>query len=325
MDAFDFGRALRRLRMRHFELLSLLGSEQTVRAAARAMSLTQPAVSKMLREVEESFGQTLFERSHSGVSPTPAGALLVGRAQAFLNELRFTGEDVHLLSGGMAASLRIGTYSVIPRVPLAMARLRTQRPGVVLRVREAPAHVLLDALIDGELDCVVCAMPHELLENRDAGTLHVHPLDDDVLCVVAAPSHALARRRALGWGDVMPANWVLPPQDSILRLALIDVCLRRGLVPPTPVIEVMSPVLLVESLALDPRLLGLARREQTEVEVRDRRLVRIAVAPEEAIPPIAFITRRRATAKAELLAAFRDALAEGVRPPARPGIARRHR
>jgi choline dehydrogenase-like flavoprotein len=58
---FDFDRTLRRLRMRHLELLELLGEERTVRAAAARMALTQPALSKMLREIEDCFVASMFE------------------------------------------------------------------------------------------------------------------------------------------------------------------------------------------------------------------------------------------------------------------------
>ncbi|MBM3353812.1 MAG: LysR family transcriptional regulator [Betaproteobacteria bacterium] len=59
---------LRRLRLRHLELLTVLRDQPTVRGAARRLSLSQPAVSKMLREIEDVFGARLFDRSRSGVA-----------------------------------------------------------------------------------------------------------------------------------------------------------------------------------------------------------------------------------------------------------------
>ena len=62
-----------RLRVRHFELLVALGAQASVHAASRALNMTRPAASKLLKEAEEAFGATLFERARSGVTPTIQG------------------------------------------------------------------------------------------------------------------------------------------------------------------------------------------------------------------------------------------------------------
>jgi len=71
-NGFDF--LVRRLRLRHLELLVALGEAGTMRAAADRLHLSQPAISKMLLETEDALGARLFERSRQGVHPTPAGA-----------------------------------------------------------------------------------------------------------------------------------------------------------------------------------------------------------------------------------------------------------
>jgi len=61
------------MRLRHLELLTVLHELPRVRAAARRLNLSQPAVSKMLREIEQVFGAPLFERSRTGVTPNALG------------------------------------------------------------------------------------------------------------------------------------------------------------------------------------------------------------------------------------------------------------
>ena len=70
-----------RLRIRHLVLLDELGRSLNMHRAAEAMHLSQPALSKLLAEAEELAGQTLFERSHHGVTPTPLGLMMIGRAR----------------------------------------------------------------------------------------------------------------------------------------------------------------------------------------------------------------------------------------------------
>lgn len=221
--SFNFGRAMRRLRIRHFELLHLLGQEGTVRSAARQMALTQPAVSKLLKELEECFGTVLFDRTNSGVVPTTAGQHLILLATQWIHQLEHSGEDVARIRDGAGVTLRIGTFSVLPRVPRAIAALRTTLPGVVVRVREAAMGAQLTALADGELDCVVGALPPEVLLSQFAESLIFEHIADDSLCVMAAPQHKHANTSALDWAMLRQQSWVLPPKESLLRRAFIDI------------------------------------------------------------------------------------------------------
>jgi DNA-binding transcriptional LysR family regulator len=317
----NFSRTVRKLRLRHFEVLSLLALESTVRGVARRMALTQPAVSKMLREIEDCFGTQLFLRSPTGLDATAAGLRLVRHATVLMNELRAAGEETDAIVGGAAATLRVGTLSVIPRVPIAIARLRAAMPAVVVRVREAKVVDLVAGLRDGALDCIVGALPPEMLQTAAVDTLDVEPLAPDRLCVVAAPRHRRVGATALRWSDLAGERWVLPPRESLLRRALIDACLRAGLDPPEPDVELLSPVSLSALLRLDATLLGVSRLEQALDEQRDGALGILRVTPVVPLPPIALITRRTAP-PSEALRAFRAALvARGRRLPRRTSVA----
>lgn len=326
--AFDLPRAVRRLRMRHLELLSLLEAEHTVRAAAQRMSLTQPALSKMLREVEESFGTQLFARSRTGVVPTAAGRHLIVYATASLNGLAAIGNDVQRIAGGESVCLRLGTFSVIPCVPRAIARLTQRMPGVTVRLQEAHGKVLLSALAAGELDCIVAALPPELLQAADVDLLRIETLYEDELCVVAAASHPLANARQLRWDQLAGMRWALPPQESLLRRGVIDMHLHAGIVPPSPVAEMMSPVLLTQLLELDPALLSVMRLEQWHAERRGGRIRRLKLLPTSPLPPMSFITLRRPGPRQPVVDALRAALSAETPPgraakrSARPPMAR---
>jgi DNA-binding transcriptional LysR family regulator len=239
---FSLSHAVRKLRLRHFELLAQLDSEKTLRAAARNMSLTQPAVSKMLREIEDCFGANLFERTHTGVLPNMVGAALIRHAVVLINELRAAGEDVDEIARGTSATLRIGTFSVIPRVSTAIARLRTRLPGVIVRIREGTGVKLLQALREGELHCVIGALPPELLRSSETESLFIDPIVHDQLCVMAGIDHRLAKRRQLHWHDLADERWVLPPRESLLRRGIVDAYLQAGLPQPSPAVEMMSPI-----------------------------------------------------------------------------------
>ena len=290
---FDLSRAVRKLRARHLELLHLLGTEKSVRAAANRMSLTQPALSKMLKELEEAFGAQLFIRSHSGVVPTQAGNHLIAYATFSLNSLAAIGSDVNRIAGGEAASLRLGTFSVMPCVPRAIAQMTQADPCITVQLKEGPGVVLLAALAAGEIDCIVAALPPELLQQSDVKALRIETLYADEVCVVASPKNALTRARSLQWKALEGHRWALPPQESLLRRAVIDMHMRAGIVPPSPVAEMLSPILLTELLVLDSTLLGVMRIEQASIEQRNGRIRRLRLAHKTPLPPMSLIALRQ--------------------------------
>ena len=102
-----------RLRIRHLVLLDELGRSLNMHRAAEAMHLSQPALSKLLAEAEELAGQTLFERSHHGVTPTPLGLMMIGRARLLLNELDATHAELTAAASGASGKVRVGVFPVV--------------------------------------------------------------------------------------------------------------------------------------------------------------------------------------------------------------------
>ncbi|RYY98291.1 MAG: LysR family transcriptional regulator, partial [Comamonadaceae bacterium] len=161
---------VRRLRLRHLELLVALAEAGTMRAAAARLHLSQPALSKMLAEVEAGFGARLFERSPQGLQANGLGQAAVYRARVMLGELARGQEEIDALRTHASGVLRLGTLSVTAAVPRAIVRLRQQVPGAQVQVHEGRVRDLVQRLLDGELDAVFGAITPDLL---DHGQLHL--------------------------------------------------------------------------------------------------------------------------------------------------------
>ena len=73
-DPLSLSRLLNRLRFKHLELLATLGETQVLHQAAKRINVSQPAATKMLADIEYTFGFSLFERHARGLRPTPLGA-----------------------------------------------------------------------------------------------------------------------------------------------------------------------------------------------------------------------------------------------------------
>jgi DNA-binding transcriptional LysR family regulator len=299
---------VRRLRLRHLELLVALADEGTMRAAAGRLHLSQPALSKMLAEVEAGFGARLFERSPQGVAPNPLGEAVIYRARVMLGELARGKDEVDALRTGAEGVLRLGTLSVTASVPQAVVRLRERVPGARVQIHEGRVHDLIRRLLDGELDCVFGAVTPELLTSGVLPLLRPEVLLKDELCVLCAAGHALARMRKLRWADLHALPWVAPPRDTLVRQAFMTAFLNEGLSPPEPHIEVVSSVTVSSLLRLDPSLLAAVRFEHARDELARGGMRRVAVGPVMPLPSLGLYTRRSTEAPAPLVRDFAQAI-----------------
>ena len=299
---------LRRMRLRHLELLTVLHELPRVRAAARRLNLSQPAVSKMLREIEQVFGAPLFERSRTGVTPNALGQAAMRRATVICNEVRVAEEEAGTLRSGASALLRIGTFSITSIAPAAIARLRAVQPGVAVRIREGAVSVLLEQLMAGELDCVFGALAPDALGADAIGELVSEVIRDDRVSVVASSAHRLARARRLQWKDLIGETWVLQPQNSLVRRAFMAAYFDQGLSPPPAAVETLSPITMAALIGLDPGLIGAMRSENVPLQQSRGQLVVLPVAPVAPLPPLALFSRRTRADRSPILERFVQAL-----------------
>lgn len=159
--------------------------------AAEALHISQPAVSKGVREFEAQVGGRLLERGPGGVTPTEAGQVLLRHATALFAAERAAEEDLAALRGltrgglSVGASTTIGTYLLPP----LLGAFHRAHPGVELRLRNANTAGVAELLLARELDVALVEGPVE-----HPGLL-VRPWREDRMVVIAAPGHRLAGTR----------------------------------------------------------------------------------------------------------------------------------
>jgi len=303
---------LRRLRLRHIELLDVLAEEPTIRAAAMRLNLSQPAVSKMLREVEEAFGARLFERSKAGVRPTSIGIAAVRRARLIRHEVEGCAEEIAALRDGGGPLLRLGTVSVTSIVPEAVVKLRRRVPTAIVHISEAPVDTLLARLLAAELDCVFGALSPDLRGSPVVHDLIPEIVYRDRICVVASDRSPLSRKRRFRWQDLARQNWVLPPLSTVVRQTLVAMYVGHGIEPPFASVETMSPVTMSALVRADPELIGIMRDEQVRREREFPGLVVLPVRPIAELPPLSLFTRKTRDGSSPLVSQFSQALKEAA-------------
>jgi len=299
---------LARMRFRHLELVRSLADTGSLRETARRLHLSQPAVSKAVREIEGLTGVALFQRSPQGTELTRAGRALVRGAEVLLRELDYLGSE--LAAGGMedVPVLRIGAPPVLTTwtLPAALAAVRAATPHLRVHIFEGNLPQLIKQLERGVLQCVVGVQTPEMLEASRAANVRCEQLAEQHLAVVAAPSHPLVRRRRVRWSDLATADWILPPDRTVVRQALAHTLAGESLVLPHPAVESAQ---LATNLELAAAGVGVALAPAGAAIIAERRgtVRRIPVEPAVVIPPLAVLVRT-AHEDARALEALIDAM-----------------
>ncbi|WP_295555614.1 LysR substrate-binding domain-containing protein [uncultured Hyphomicrobium sp.] len=153
--------------LRYFDALA---RELHFGRAADACSVTQPALSMQIHEMEQNLGLALVERTKSGVQLTSKGQEIAARCSRILGDVRDLVAYAQHANSILAGALRLGVIpSVAPYLlPQLLPLLREAYPELELHVRETQTQVLTDELLEGKLDVLLLALPvkHADLTNR---------------------------------------------------------------------------------------------------------------------------------------------------------------
>src|SRR5579871_1856438 len=192
-----------------FVQIARLGS---VRAAAEALHLTQPAASMALAEMERQLGAPVFARERGRLRLNARGRELLPLAQELLERYAEFGR----VGGGgdeLGGELRVGASNTVGnyRVGELLGEFVRVHPHVSVRLRVSNTAEIVAAMLDHalELGCVEGPVAHPSLE--------VRPWRDDALVVCTSPDHPLARKRRLQPEDFAGARWVLREPGSATR------------------------------------------------------------------------------------------------------------
>lgn len=138
-----------------------LARERHFSRAANLASVTQPALSAQIAEMERLVGQTLFERNRNGVVLTGMGTRLLPVVRGILEQVHRISDIVTSSEGAIAGTLKLGMIPTIAPylLPVLLPALTQGYPALTLKVREAMTETLVAELRDGSLDAIIAATP----------------------------------------------------------------------------------------------------------------------------------------------------------------------
>jgi LysR family pca operon transcriptional activator len=204
-----------RVRFRHLQTFLEVARQKSVVKAAGLLNVSQPAVTKTIRELEQALGVAVFERDGRGIRITRSGEIFMRHAGLAITALR---QGIDSVANGDATGgppIRVGALPTVSArvMPYAMKLFLAEKTGTPIKIVTGENAVLLEQLRLGELDLVVGRLAEP---ERMTGFFFEHLYSEQVVFVVR-PDHPLAGRSEDVFARLGEFPVLMPTRGSIIR------------------------------------------------------------------------------------------------------------
>lgn len=245
------------IRFKHLVLIDTLARTRNMHATATRMNLSQPALSKMLRDLEEQFGFALFERLPRSMPPTELGEYVVRYAQGALAESQQFVDQLNRLRKGGHGFIRVGGIFAATSVvlPQAIAAIKARSPLLSIEVVEQSSDHLLAMLEQNKLDLMI----GRFTEERFSQLFDFQALEPEPFSLVVNSSHPLNERECTPLEALGDWPWVLYPVGTPIRERLEQAFRVAGIATPADSVDTISMPMFLHLLQSGPMIAMLPR------------------------------------------------------------------
>ena len=211
------------LKLRQLRIVNALWHYGSVSRAARALRISQPALTKSLQEIEKTVGAQIYERHARGVRPTDAGRAIIETSRRVLAEVARLDDELDRIESSGSGSVAVGAFPApaVGLVPKVIARLRAESSKLQIRIVEASFEELGPALSVGEVDLIVGRLydppaPDDFIREH---------LYDDPVVFMARSAHPIFESEP-SVSDVAKCDLIVPPVGRLFGQELDNLVLR---------------------------------------------------------------------------------------------------
>jgi LysR family transcriptional regulator, pca operon transcriptional activator len=227
-----------RVKFRHLHTFVEVARQKSVVKAADLLNISQPAVTKTIRELEEALGVAVFEREGRGIRITRYGEVFLRHAGAALTALRQGIDSVSQELFDSAPPVRVGALPTVSTriMPRAMSLFLEEKTGSRIKIITGDNAVLLEQLRVGDLDLVVgrLAAPEQM-----AGFSFEHLYSDPIVFAVRA-DHPLLRSKRSVFEGLADYPILMPTRGSIIRPIVEQFLIANGVASLPTQVETVS-------------------------------------------------------------------------------------
>jgi DNA-binding transcriptional LysR family regulator len=214
-------------------------------AAAAALHVSQPAISKGVRQFETQIGMTLLERARGGVRPTEAGKRLLAQAQPLFAAERAAEQELDAIRGLTRGSLALGASTTIATylLPSFVGAFHRAHPAIEIRLTSANTRTIAQLLVARELDVGLVEGPVE-----ETGLI-ARPWRREEMMLIAAPRHRLVRLEAAKLKSALQNEIFLVREPGSGTREVVAAALAKHHIVPRATIEIGSTEAIKQMVA----------------------------------------------------------------------------
>lgn len=265
-----------------------IGDVHSVTSAAAKLGVSQPAVNRSLRNLEQRLGMRLFDRTAQGMIPTQSGEILIRRAKLALVEIEQGMEEIANVGGQALGRVSIGALplSRVYLVPMAVNRLLIDFPDAEINIVDGLYEQLVGDLCNGDVDMIVGTLRDPLpVEGVKAETLF-----EDGMVLAARTGHPIFNNDPITFQHLIGLEWVVPQPGVPLREQFNDMLADNGVPLPEHPIETGS-ISVKRTIAMGSDRLVAVSRSQIHHEEQYGLLKPLSLVTNVPKRPIGLLTR----------------------------------
>lgn len=274
---------VRRAKLQQLRTVMVVAQSSSLVGAAEELGLSQPAVTKILHELESDLGVELFVRTSRGTHPTQFGKMLAERARIIFTQLEQAALDIHNTHQGLHGHLVVGTLLAgsADLLPKALAKLHQRLPGIKVTVIEGTYNHLIPQLRQGKLDFIAGRLP----PYRYREGLEVEAFYQEELAFIVRPGHPASQHKQPSLADLRLWPWIMPLPDTTLRRILEAAFHDQNLDLPTIPCESLS-VITNRKLIIETDYIGVFPAQVVQPDITAGILAKVNLAPSLTFGPV---------------------------------------
>lgn len=214
--------------IQHIRYFLAVTRHQSFSKAADELFVTQPILTRCIKNLEKELGVQLIERSTKHFALTDAGQLLMNQGNQLLQQHRDIYRQMEDLAGGQAGELRISAPGVLLDMyfPKLVTQYRKAHPGVRITIRESGTRTVVQDVLEGDADIGLVMLPLSKAEN-----LQIIPIVKDEIHALVHRDHPLAKERSIHIRQLEGQDIITYNQSTTLYHAFEKLCREEGFSP----------------------------------------------------------------------------------------------
>jgi DNA-binding transcriptional LysR family regulator len=276
------------MELRDIEYFAVIAEHGHLGRAADALGLSQPALSKSLRRLEQALQVKLVKRTPKGVELTAEGSVLLLRVRELRLSLQGVAREIADVSQGRVGHLRIGVSAAISEqlLSVAFAALLKDAPRTKLIVSVSDNDLMVPALCNGELDLIIHYLPVTPPEGVVCERLY-----DSEYVVCASAKHRLAGRKQVTLAELAQERWALKELALPAQQRLLEKFRDSGFPPPRVAFQSRSAAIRLRTVGSSD-LLTIVSRDCIEQATSGATVITLPVNALAWLRPVGVMFRR---------------------------------